>query len=424
MNFDRMNKNEIDIVYYHSPCMDGKTACHIAERYLRSINKTDVEYIPAYINKRNILPNNLANKNVLICDYSFTKEVFLNMLKITNNVLIIDHHKTAQESLIDIDQKNKIFDMDKSGAMLVWEYFYPDVEPPLFVKYVQDNDLFLKTMPDGDEVKYALFQLEYTFEEYEKYFDIHTNEKAINDLIIEGKIIKKIYQNQIDQIIKNAVLKFVEINKRLYIYALMNSPFHKSEIGHQVFNKYPFLDFSAIYNVANDNNVDCYWISLRSDKNGVDTAKISELYNGGGHKQASGCITYSFPNLGRIYESGLTINYILNSITYNYLDINNTKIPVCYVQSYKNKHIWGKYLLQSTEYDENICQAQRIKPFNDRPLIVIFYKNKKYFEDTHSPGKHLFVFDNKIMSDNKLLNYIKKLYELNDKNKSEMNLIL
>jgi uncharacterized protein len=68
---------------------------------------------------------------------TLTKEL---IQKVKYHLIVIDHHKSAMIELHDIS--NTHFDMTKSGAMLSWEFFHPGKEPPKFIRYIQDRDLW------------------------------------------------------------------------------------------------------------------------------------------------------------------------------------------------------------------------------------------------------------------------------------------
>jgi oligoribonuclease NrnB/cAMP/cGMP phosphodiesterase (DHH superfamily) len=80
-------------------------------------------------------------------------------LKEKCNVFILDHHKTAEEELKDID--DKIFDMHHSGAYLSWNYFYDfdnenrsvvSSKVREFILLIEDRDLW--TNKYGDKTLY------------------------------------------------------------------------------------------------------------------------------------------------------------------------------------------------------------------------------------------------------------------------------
>lgn len=45
------------------------------------------------------------------------------------------------------DEPGCHFDMDKSGAALAWEFFFPGKEAPRLIKFVEDQDLWRWEVP-------------------------------------------------------------------------------------------------------------------------------------------------------------------------------------------------------------------------------------------------------------------------------------
>jgi oligoribonuclease NrnB/cAMP/cGMP phosphodiesterase (DHH superfamily) len=113
----------------------------------------------------------VAGLNVLICDFSYKKDTMLKLVSEAKTLAIIDHHKSAEEDLKDISDENKVFRMDHSGAFLTWAYFYPLSPMPLLIKYIEDNDIWIKAMPNTRELTSYIYSLPFEFEEYEKLLD-------------------------------------------------------------------------------------------------------------------------------------------------------------------------------------------------------------------------------------------------------------
>ena len=90
-----LKPEEVNFVIYHYPCSDGLISAFSAWKYFNN-NNNNITYYPAAYHKN---PPNVKGKNVLICDFSYDYYVLLDMIKNANKLLIIDHHKTAEEKL-------------------------------------------------------------------------------------------------------------------------------------------------------------------------------------------------------------------------------------------------------------------------------------------------------------------------------------
>lgn len=317
-NSDSFNKNEIDVVLYHGSCSDGFGSAFIIYYYFkRLLNATEIKkeqkpqigsiygqgtiiryirddvtikeiiFIPCYfLKKGDVLSENFLNemtgKNVIMCDFSYPYGELYKLIGITKSFKILDHHKTAKNDLEKISDDLKIFDMDRSGVGITWDYYFPNEPYPKFLAYVQERDLWTKRIPKTDEF-IAFF--------YEQEFDFDLWETFINEEIVEKSIQTGTawidYQNIImNKIINKASYIIQEINNRYMIVLYSNSPEFKSDIGNKIFNKYPFGDFSVIWDYdLYKNQTLC---SLRSTDDRSDVSEIAKIFGGGGHRNASG----------------------------------------------------------------------------------------------------------------------------------------
>ena len=85
----KLNLDNIDIVIYHGGCVDGYGAALAVNQYYKRNNIVkNIIYFPGYFNSP---PPNVQNKNVLICDFSYSKDITLNLISQAQNLLILDH---------------------------------------------------------------------------------------------------------------------------------------------------------------------------------------------------------------------------------------------------------------------------------------------------------------------------------------------
>ena len=97
------------------------------------------------------------------------------MIEDANSLLIIDHHITAQNDLIEIPNENKIFDMNHSGAYLTWKYMFSDDNIPMLIRYIEDRDLWKHEVPDS---KYF----------FARFKDLPFDFNIYNELLTDAKI--------------------------------------------------------------------------------------------------------------------------------------------------------------------------------------------------------------------------------------------
>lgn len=344
-----LNKDTIDLVIYHGKCPDGFGAAlcvwiYFNEHGGKNKNNKSIEYYGATYNQS---PPQVSGRNVLVCDFSYKYDIMLKMLTDANSFLIIDHHKSGMENLEKIDEKYKIFDMNHSGASLTWSYMFPERTMPLLIQYIEDNDIWLRKLPNIKEVTSYIATLPFEFVEYHKLID---SGECVDGTYIKTEVIpsaigmNKQNETYIKQSLSSTSVKFIKIDDMYYLVAILNSTVLRSEIGNRLLDVYPNIDFSCVYNVKDGVN----HISLRSTDDRTDVSLIAAKFGGGGHRNASGMsssVSHVIPgkHLGEYH----VINMLNTLYTSNF-----GQYHVIYLNSCDIKHHMAKYLLQVRSIDK------------------------------------------------------------------------
>lgn len=262
-------------VLYHANCYDGFGAAWAAWTALGD----DAEYIPVSYGDDD-LPAMEDGSIVVIVDFSYDRETLLALAERMEEVTVLDHHKTAEEELAGLDFA--IFDQNKSGAVLAWEYWYPHEEISTLLLYVQDRDLWNWNMSHSKEVSAALRSYDMEFEIWDRLA------ASTLELIDEGAAILRFTDKQVEMICRQTILGEIEG----YIVPIVNATAFWSEVGHLLLGQYPHAPFSASWHVISDKRVK--W-SLRGRDTGdfsdFDVSKVAKVYGGGGHQKAAGMVT-------------------------------------------------------------------------------------------------------------------------------------
>ena len=261
-----MDPNSVNVVIYHADCTDGFGAAYSAWKQLGN----RAEYYPC---KHGTPPPDVVGKNVVILDFSYGNQITKNMIKDANNLLVIDHHKSAMVELHDIS--NTHFDMTKSGAMLAWEWFHPGKEPPKFIKYIQDRDLWKWELPYSKEFAAAFDMIPFEFEEFEKFED----DSVFDDAVKRGSYILAYSKTVVKKVCEKASTRKMNGKDVLVV----NASHWMSEIGARLA---PDCDFAMIWYWDHDDQVTK--VSLRAFHDSQDVSEIAKHYGGGGHKKAAG----------------------------------------------------------------------------------------------------------------------------------------
>lgn len=336
---------EVDYVIYHGGCTDGFTSALCAYKYF-NLNNNNNKPLPIFHpGKFGILPgqDEIKDKCVLICDFSYKKDLLQKLKSMVKKLLILDHHISAEKDLKELPDENKVFRMDHSGAYITWRYFFRDQPVPKGILYVEDNDIWKKAMPNTREFTAFTSSLPFTFEAYEKLLD----EDYINNEVIPQGIGMVLQNNSIiNKAIKYAAPKFLQIGNKYYFVTHLNSSELKSELGNRVFSEYPNINFSATYSHNDYNNSTSF--SLRSLNTATDVSEIATEFNGGGHRNASGInCNFSTSTLPVHIIDNHKSYFLLNNIYTETLTINNESHNIIYMNSTHHKKQLAKYLLQT-----------------------------------------------------------------------------
>jgi oligoribonuclease NrnB/cAMP/cGMP phosphodiesterase (DHH superfamily) len=263
-----MNK---PLIIYHKNCADGFTAAWcFFHKY-----QDNADYIPGvYANQLEV---DVTNRDVYLVDFSYSRATVADMVSKAKSVTLIDHHKSALEDLAGLDGLIQFTDLNRSGAMLAWNFLFPDTKPPLLVQYVQDRDLWKFELAGSRKFAAGLFSYPYDFTIYN---DIATGGiEFIKILIDEGSAIERKHHKDIDELLK--------VTKRIMVIGgipvpVANLPYTmSSDAGHQMAKGFPF---AACYIDTEKGRV----FSLRSSEDGYDVSEIAKQYGGGGHYHAAG----------------------------------------------------------------------------------------------------------------------------------------
>lgn len=147
---------------YHGNCQDGFAAAW-AVHYALGDN---VEFHPGVYQDA---PPDVAGRDIIMVDFSYKRPVLEAMALTARSILVIDHHKSAEEDLApfkvelcggarfhwspdmegmwrDLAELGRppiiaYFDMERSGAGMAWDCFSPDERPPL-INHIEDRDLW------------------------------------------------------------------------------------------------------------------------------------------------------------------------------------------------------------------------------------------------------------------------------------------
>jgi len=262
----RPNPNDVDLVIYHKNCSDGQGSAYAAWKLLGN----RAAYVAC---AHGDAPPDVEGKNVAICDFSFSNETTKELIEKANSLIVLDHHKSAVVELHDITET--IFDLKHSGTIISWNFFHPGKEPPKFLRYIEDRDLWKWELPYSKEFSASFDMVPFDFEEFEKFED---------DSVFDAAVKKGSY---ILEYSKSVVRKVCEKAKpRKYMghdVLVVNASHWMSEIGARLSHD---CDFAVIWYY--DHEKRNIRVSLRAFHDKVDVSEVAKEFGGGGHPKAAG----------------------------------------------------------------------------------------------------------------------------------------
>lgn len=259
---------------YHHPCSDGFAAAWTVRKFFKD---EAVAFYPA--NYGQDVPQLPTDAEVIIVDFSYPRDVLIELAGRVKSILVLDHHKTAQEQLIDLPSNVEVvFDMERSGCMITWDYFFPDEACPMLMAYIEDRDLWRFNYRVTKAVNAALRIRQFDF----KVWDDLMIDGKVHQLKIEGYVLAEQESVHCEQLIKMASFG-IELNGHR-VLCVQCPPWLSSEIGNRLVKEYG-QPFGMTYYDSNDG---FRRFSLRSTDNHVDVSEIAKDFGGGGHRNAAG----------------------------------------------------------------------------------------------------------------------------------------
>ena len=257
---------DVDLVIYHAQCSDGAGSSYAAWKLLGSKAK----YVAC---KHGDTPPDVKGKNVAICDFSFNNAITKQLIEDSESLVVLDHHKSAVVALHDIQET--IFDMNHSGAIITWDFFHPGKEPPKFLKYIEDRDLWTWALPYSREFSAAFDLVDFSHEEFAKFED----DSVFDEAVKKGSVVLAYSKTVIKRVAEQARKRKFK-GKDVYV---VNSSHWMSEIGSKLS---PDCDICFIWYYDHEQrNIK---VSLRSHGDNADVSEVASHFGGGGHKNSAG----------------------------------------------------------------------------------------------------------------------------------------
>ena len=256
------------IVIYHGHCLDGFTAAWAA--WLNPLWR-DAEFLPASYGSP---PPAVDDCMTLVVDFSYPRDVMLDMKRRASGLSVLDHHKTAQAALDGLDFAS--FDMERSGAGMTWDALHPGKERPWLVSYVEDRDLWRWALPQSKEVNAWVGACKR--ESFEAWDRLAAT--PFEKVIEKGEAVLAYIERYVSEMTEQA--RTVTVAGQAV--PMVNAPYICiSELVGRLAESAPF----AVGWFQRSDGLYAYSLRSRGSE-GVDVSEIAKRYGGGGHRNSAG----------------------------------------------------------------------------------------------------------------------------------------
>lgn len=256
------------VVLYHKNCLDGLGAAYAAWKKFGD----NAEYLPVY--HGGPVPE-LTDKEVYIVDFSYPGTTLPELEKQNKKLVVLDHHEGAKELVEQVTEH--IFDNDRSGTGIAWEYFRGTEPLPRLLAYIQDGDLWRHSLPFAKEVSAYLGTMQLEFEALDALVAKTATDDGFKEIVDKGRAFAEYRQYVCEQLATQAVeVQFDEFT----IYAVSAPRLFRSELGHMLASKKGPL--SIVWYPNNG----IWHFSMRGDGS-VNLAEVAQRRGGNGHHNAA-----------------------------------------------------------------------------------------------------------------------------------------
>lgn len=288
-----------NFLFYHDNCPDGLLAAVIFEKHFPG----GIQTIPLVYGGKS--PLDLLREagftsredTLFFVDICPKPEVIVQIQDafMPNRMVVIDHHKSANE---DLDPKTivgnaalcclseYVYDVKRSGAGLAWDYLavrVPEMgKRPNLVNYVEDRDTWAKALPHSDEVTSYVSSFPLTKETFLRF--LAEDATFVADALVAGPHIMRYRAQVVDHLAKRAFRLDITGNGQT-VPVTSAPPMLVSEVGAALCADDDDEPFAVMFSHDREGR---YSVSLRSrNPDGADVSAIARRFGGGGHKHAA-----------------------------------------------------------------------------------------------------------------------------------------
>lgn len=295
------------LIIQHANCNDGAVAGVVARRHYANQGLSLVNLEAHYSAEifRDMANHDLTHvTHLVIVDYSFKLPDFQSLLESLpslQHVIWLDHHAEDMNRQYQPLCKARgvhyegVYDRDRSGASIAWDYFNPNETRPLIIGLVEDRDLWRNRITKSFAFAKGLTALGHdSLERDMVIWDMLDGDSQevllkINSLVAGGETILNMaktiaakYHGEGSEV--ESTLIMVSHRQDQMILVVSESREMFSDVANMILDKRPGL--AVVMNVLRRGGL--YHLEFRSRKGEFDVADLAKQFGGGGHQSASG----------------------------------------------------------------------------------------------------------------------------------------
>ena len=262
------------IVFYHGSCPDGFGGAYAAWKKFGG----RAEYVPL-TRSDDDMPS-VEGADVYFIDFTYEKERMDAFAAQAASVTVLDHHEGVRDVVESMP--THVYDSNRSGATIAWQYFHPDTPTPQLLQYVEDDDLFRFRLPETRPIISYLGVNPFTFEFWDETARTLDNPETKEKLLEKCRVYAEYFELLAQLAVDKAKLISFEGHECYFAIAHPYKPM-KSLVGNLLAKKKgPFALVVAAHPKG-------FGVSIRGDGS-VDVSKIAQKYGGNGHPNSSGFV--------------------------------------------------------------------------------------------------------------------------------------
>lgn len=257
---------------------DGRLAAYL----IRKSENGDAICIECKHGEKTSFDKISKNNKVFVVDFDMPDEEWKELQEITDDIVWIDHHKTAMDKAKG-KPRNKFEGIRKDGdsaTLLTWEYLNDQTPPPKVVKLVDVFDVWKdKDEIWDDAVKFMFATKSGDTGPNTNYWNfLLSSDKLCEELVDKGEVIKAAFEKEWQDDLETGF----EANFDGYKCFVLNTNVNAGSLI--------FCDKINDYDVVIKYHFDGekYNYGLYTVKDDINIGNICAKYNGGGHQGCGG----------------------------------------------------------------------------------------------------------------------------------------